>query len=136
MRTQTLIYYLKLLACEGVGVLNARKLLDRCQEVSDIFDQEKLRNILENQVLSERLMQSIHKIDSNLIADELDFIVQNNIQYVGILEEQYPRLLKECADAPIVLFYKGDLSLLNQNLLSIVGTRKITPYGKEVVENL
>src|SRR5690606_3238601 len=58
------------------------------------------------------------------------------IKWVGILDEEYPKILKECADAPIVLFYKGDLSVLKNKNLAVVGTRKMSDYGKEMVKEL
>lgn len=46
-------------------------------------------------------------------------------------EEGYPELLCECDDAPVMLFYKGCADLNNRKVLSIVGTRLASGYGKE-----
>ena len=136
MKTKTLTSYLKLLACEGIGVLNARKLLEQFKKASDIFDEDVFERTIENQTTKIRLRNLFRSIDLNLIESEIEFIHKNNIKWVGILDKNYPKLLKECADAPIVLFYKGDLNLLNHHSISIVGTRKMSVYGKEMIEKL
>ncbi|MBA5792041.1 DNA-protecting protein DprA [Flavobacterium sp. xlx-214] len=136
MNTQTLTSYLKILACDGLGVVNARKLLEASQDVTAIFESDFLDRFLELTIPPsiKKLIQEDHH--SALIQDELQFIQENNIQCVGFLDNAYPKLLKECADAPVVLFYKGNLNLLQNDCLSVVGTRKISSFGKEMVQNL
>ncbi len=65
----------------------------------------------------------------NSAKSELDFCVKNNIIPVASTDEEYPRLLKEMNDYPHVLYVKGNIKILNNRAVSIVGTRKITPYG-------
>lgn len=55
-------------------------------------------------------------------------------QYVSILDDHYPRLLKEIAQPPLVLFYRGDISLLKQKSVAIVGSRKHTSYGAMLIQ--
>ncbi|MFH2141748.1 MAG: DNA-processing protein DprA [Bacteroidota bacterium] len=68
--------------------------------------------------------------------DELEFVKRYNIKTLFYLDENYPNRLKECVDAPILLYYKGDTDFNTKKMISIVGTRKSTPYGKEVCENI
>ncbi|APH05271.1 DNA-processing protein DprA [Bacillus weihaiensis] len=59
------------------------------------------------------------------------------ISIVTIFDEMYPYLLKEISDPPPVLYYKGDLKLGHSpRLLSVVGTRNPTHYGKVTSELL
>jgi DNA processing protein len=53
-----------------------------------------------------------------------------DIECVTIMEERYPSLLKEIKDPPKILYYIGDLSLAYKICVSVVGTRKPTPYGR------
>jgi len=53
-----------------------------------------------------------------------------------ILDECYPACLKNLAQPPYVLYYKGDLSLLKQLSVSVVGSRNITAYAKTMTETL
>lgn len=136
MNQLTLTSYLKLLACEGIGVLSARKLLDLSKNVDRLFEAGN-KQFFADFNISKSIQYALLQFDKNdVIQEELKFIKKNTIQCVGILDDAYPKLLKECVDAPILLFYKGDLSILNNNCLAIVGTRKIAAYGKEVTANL
>ncbi|MBU1180158.1 DNA-processing protein DprA, partial [Patescibacteria group bacterium] len=56
--------------------------------------------------------------------------LQNNVKILTILDNEYPEKLKHLCDAPPILFYKGDLSCLNGSCLAVIGSRKITEYGK------
>lgn len=56
------------------------------------------------------------------------------IGFVTFLEKDYPENLKDILGAPVILYYKGTLSPRETNLVAIVGTRKMTSYGKEVTE--
>lgn len=62
------------------------------------------------------------------------------IQVIYIEDERYPARLRECPDAPIVIYFKGNCSLNPKRSLSIVGTRRASYYGREscrkIVESL
>ena len=45
----------------------------------------------------------------------------------------YPQRLRECADAPIILYYKGNADLNQSKIISIVGTRQCTQYGIDLI---
>src|SRR5690606_18971637 len=136
MEQQTLTSYLKLLACEGIGVYNARKLLDVFKDVEAVFNPDKW-HLFDQFDVNASIQQIIKHFDKDdLVKKEIEFINDNDIKCVGILDEEYPKILKECADAPIVLFYKGDLSVLKNKNLAVVGTRKMSDYGKEMVKEL
>lgn len=68
---------------------------------------------------------------------EYDFCEQNGIRIIPYSSDEYPFLLKadEVRDAPICLFYKGTGSINRHHVLSVVGTRHITEYGKRFCEN-
>lgn len=71
---------------------------------------------------------------------ELDFIKKHDIQTFFYLDEGYPTRLTYYNDSPALLYYKGSASLNNARVLAIVGTRKPTPQGvalcQEIVEGL
>lgn len=67
---------------------------------------------------------------------ELEFIEKNNINVHFYLDDQYPKRLKQCIDAPVVLYGKGNYELNLPRTLSIVGTRNATDYGTEFCEKL
>jgi DNA processing protein len=69
-------------------------------------------------------------------AAEIAFAEKNNIKILVRGTEGYPPKLHECIDAPHVLFYKGTAALDTARILSIVGTRSPTAYGRERVKEL
>ena len=66
-------------------------------------------------------------------AAEMEFIEKNGIQALTLNDTDYPHRLKECADAPIILYYKGTADLNKQHIINIVGTRQCTTYGQDIV---
>lgn len=57
-------------------------------------------------------------------------------KFITILSEEYPDVLKETYQPPLVLFYEGDKSLLHQRQIAIVGSRLASPYAYQVMEQL
>ena len=66
---------------------------------------------------------------------ELEFCKQKNIQVLIFSDEGYPARLRECEDAPLVLFYRGVANLNEKRIISVVGTRKISGWGKSICQN-
>lgn len=61
---------------------------------------------------------------------EVEYSIRNNINIIIENETEYPSRLRECQDAPDVIFFKGKADLNNLKVVSIVGTRNATEYGK------
>ena len=74
----------------------------------------------------------------NKINPEQSFaeLTRRQIEVVLISEPEYPKLLKEIAAAPPILYVRGEKKVLNQLSLAVVGTRKISAYGQQVCEEL
>jgi len=58
------------------------------------------------------------------------------VQILFYTHPDYPNRLKQIADAPTLLYYKGSADLNQAKIISMVGTRQCTPYGKEVTEQI
>ncbi len=67
---------------------------------------------------------------------ELEFARKNNIDIIFYADSRYPKRLKNCHDAPILLYSKGNANLNSQRIISIVGTRNATDYGKQLCRAL
>ena len=63
---------------------------------------------------------------------EYDYAQQKHIRCLTPADSTYPRLLSECEDAPLVLYSLGAADLNNPHAISVVGTRRITEYGKDL----
>ena len=84
---------------------------------------------------SPRLVEALKNWDEALQrADvEMQFISRYNIQALALNDPDYPARLRECADAPIIIYYKGTADLNQQRIVSIVGTRQCTTYGHDII---
>lgn len=68
---------------------------------------------------------------------EIDFVQNRGIRAIGFWEPDYPPLLRECPDAPVMLFAEGSFDFsAAPTAVSIVGTRSITPYGMAATEQI
>jgi DNA processing protein len=61
-------------------------------------------------------------------------ILSTGIKYLTIFDEDYPKSLSQIYDPPTVLYYKGEILQKDKNAIGVVGTRKITGYGKVITE--
>lgn len=67
---------------------------------------------------------------------EMEFIERNGIDVIFYTDKRYPKRLKSCNDSPILLFGKGNMELNLPHVVSIVGTRNATEYGKDICREL
>ncbi len=136
MSDDLLKYKIGISLIPGIGSINAKNLIAYTGGVEAVF-REKKRNLLKVPGIGEHLAEQIinHKVLEK--ADkEIEFINRYNIGYHFYLDENYPARLKNCEDSPIILFYKGDVDFNQAKVISIVGTRNATDYGKECCNKL
>lgn len=86
---------------------------------------------------SDRLKNIFRSLDKALKAAEAEmtFCEKHNISILTPSDLNYPRRLAECPDAPLVLYYMGNGDLNSNRIINIVGTRKSTPYGRDITES-
>ena len=84
---------------------------------------------------SPRLKESLRNWDDALkrAAAEMEFVEKHQIQALTLNSEDYPARLRECDDAPVILYYKGNAELNQRRVIDIVGTRHCTSYGQDLV---
>ena len=133
---QNLIYPIAITLAKGIGLITARQLIDSLEDISVLFS-EKKQVLLKDYGIPRKILEEIRKPEILERAEkEIEFIQKNQIIPLFIKEEDYPFRLKECADAPILLYKKGNADLNAERIISIVGTRNSTIYGKEITEKL
>ena len=64
---------------------------------------------------------------------ECRFMEEHRIRALTLTDDDYPQRLKECPDAPIILYYTGNADLNQKRIVSIVGTRRMTTYGQDLI---
>lgn len=85
--------------------------------------------------LPRKISEALSDIDAvrKRAEEELEYAERHGITVLTPLDDGYPRRLKECDDAPLMLFYKGTADLNATHIINIVGTRHSTPYGQDLV---
>ena len=103
---------------------SAQKLYEHRQDVGDMVEG-----------CTPRLIDALKDWDDAMKrADfELKFMQEHGIRAISLMDDDYPRRLMECPDAPIVLYYKGNADLNQMKIISIVGTRHMTSYGQDMI---
>ncbi len=130
-----ILYYLALQSVEGIGPVNARKLLEHCGGARQVLE-EKRKNLAIIKGIGPRILDQLNSQTIFKKAEkELRFIEKNNIGVSCIDDHNYPSKLKHCQDAPLVLFQRGNFNIRKKRIISIVGTRRMTQYGREFLNN-
>ena len=136
MLDEQLKYKIGISLIPGIGSVNAKKLIAYTGSIEGVF-KEKKKNLLKIPGIGEFLAENIVNQQVLDIAEkEIDFIDRNEVRHLFYLDDDYPARLKNCEDAPVVIFYKGEVDFNQVKVLSIVGTRNATDYGKECCNKL
>lgn len=135
---EDLLYKIAISLIPGIGPVTARTLIAYTGSAeSAILEKEK--SLLKIPGIGEINAQRIAGAQTEALDQakrEIDFIGKNQIQTYFYLDETYPNRLKGCTDAPIILYSKGNADLNESRIISIVGTRNATNYGREVCDEL
>lgn len=119
-----------------LNVLAQRFLMDAFGSASAIFDNRgDVRSVMPE--ASDVLCRNMAAMDEHLprVQQELDWARSKRVSCITLNDEAYPSRLKECPDAPIVLFYRGTADLNSARIINMVGTRQCTEYGKDICRN-
>jgi len=133
MTEQETLYAIALSFVPRLNLLNRKLLFEKMGSATEIFEyRQKLKEIIPD--ANKSTLEALAMMDTHLkrAEEELAFAQAGHIQCIGYNDEAYPARLRECPDAPILLYYRGNASLNSQHIISMVGTRQITPYGKDL----
>jgi len=126
------IYSIALTMVPGIGHIGAKHLIDGMNNAVDVF---RLRKEIPERIpeVSQRVVDALDCPQAVIRAEqEYEFIRKNRISCLTFHDEAYPSRLRECEDAPIVLFFKGNTDLNSLHILNMVGTRNATDYGTRI----
>lgn len=133
-------YKIALSMINGIGNVNAKKLVAYIGSPRAVFD-EKKQNILKVPGIGAKLVDEIYNKDALKKADdELNFIEKHGIKTFFYTDKDYPNRLKHYDDSPILLYYKGNAEFNHEKIISIVGTRNASNEGlyncKKLIEDI
>ena len=119
----------------GIGSVRFQRLLDTFHDLEIAWNASKVD--LLNAGIGEKASDNLIEFRRNRDLDQLyENILQNNIDVLLVCESDYPENLKQISNPPPVLYVRGTLSRNDVRAIAVVGTRKITAYGKSVVREL
>ncbi len=130
------LYQIALTLLPNVGSVLAKNLIAYCGSAENIFktSKGKLEKI---PMIGKERAEGIANADVMKQAEEeLKFTQKYNIEPIFFTDKNYPYRLKECSDSPVLLYYKGNANLNAEKIVGVVGTRRITEYGKEMTRKL
>lgn len=133
MTDQETLYMMALTQVPSLSLTNLHLLIDELGSASAIYENRKdIKQVLPS--ASPKFLDGMGDFCNYLkrAEEELEFCRKGKIRCLGLNDEDYPQRLKDCNDAPVLLYYRGSANLNSQHIVSMVGTRQITNYGKDL----
>ena len=133
MTDQETLYMIALTQVPSLSLTNLHLLIDELGSASAIYENRKdLKQVLPS--ASPKFLDGMGDFCNYLkrAEEELEFCRKGKIRCLGLNDEDYPQRLKDCNDAPVLLYFRGSANLNSQHIVSMVGTRQITNYGKDL----
>ena len=131
-----LIYKIALTQIPGIGSVLAKNVVSYCSGADKVFDKSAtfLKKI---PGIGDQIAKNISGFKDFSVAEkEVGFIEKKKVKPLFFLDKEYPYRLKNIPDCPIMLYVRGEANLSPEKCIAIVGTRKITEYGKQFVNTL
>lgn len=136
MDTQKLRAILRLQQTRSIGTILAKKLINTVGDVEFLF-KERSQSLQRINGVGAKIAKHLQdESQLHLIDKELQYVLDNKVDYLYFQDEDYPVYLKECADGPLLFFKEGNIDFKNDKILSIVGTRNMTSYGRDFCNQL
>lgn len=131
-----LLYQVALTLIPNIGDVHAKTLLNIYGDAHSVFkakkkDLEKIEGI---GAVRAKCIREFDNFQSS--EEELRFIEKYKITTLFLLDKAYPQRLLQCFDSPTLLYYRGNADLNHTRILSVVGTRNNSDYGKALCEHL
>ena len=141
-RTTDLFYLISLTRVEGLGSVTAGKMLETFGSAEAIFKANPAslqkfptggghERVPGNAAAAIKAFSGFQGVER-----ELRFIDTHKVQALTPADPGYPRRLLDCSDRPLVLYYQGVADLNHPRMISVVGTRKFSEYGRQLTEQL
>lgn len=130
------LYQLALSCMPGIGPVLAKNLLSYFGDAENVF-KAKSKHFTHIHGIGPKTLEFLNNNSALKRAEEeLKFIDKFKINALFITDDEYPKRLRNCADAPLTVYFKGNANLNAGKIISIVGTRNATDYGKEICRTL
>ncbi|TDQ07046.1 DNA-processing protein DprA [Pedobacter metabolipauper] len=132
----SLIHKIALTFIRSVGHVTARNLVSHFGTAEAVFKASKRELIKIPGVGPVTAAQILSNDALKMAGQQIKLIRKYKINVLFYTDEQYPKRLRNCYDAPILLYYRGNADLNHHRMVSIVGTRNATEYGRQLCKQL
>lgn len=132
----SLLHQVALTFIKKIGPLSAKSLIAHFGDAELIFKEPKSKLMKVPGIGEKRLYEADLAAALERAEEELRFMEKNGVDVIFYTDKTYPKRLKNCADGPILLYAKGNMDLNPQHVISVVGTRNATEYGKQLCRQL
>lgn len=138
---EQLLHLKLILSVDFLGPVKIRTLLSKFKTIENIFKESK-QSLSETDGIGTILAQRIKEVYRNknemekTLTKELEKLEKFNGRIVTVWDEEYPLILKKIYDPPLLFYIKGNLIEDDKHSVAVVGTRKITEYGKSQTERI
>ena len=133
---EDIFYWLALSLTPGLGSILIKRLLDRFKTPEAVFHAPQ-KDLLKIEGLGKRVAGEIRKGPlENAVKRELSLLEKTGGRIVTLEDDAYPKRLKDIYDPPALLYVRGELREEDELAVSIVGSRKTSPYGRWFTEKI
>jgi len=128
-------YLVALSYLDNLGPVTLQKILEHLgPEAVWLASFSDFKKIGLNEKIAESIINQRKIIDPDKIVNQL---AKEKIEVLSIFDDGYPKLLKEIYAPPVVIYFRGNAEILSRPVaLAVVGSRKISSYGRQVMPDL
>lgn len=123
---------LALIFTRGVGSRTIVHLIDTFGSAEAVYAASKEELMMRAELRPEIAERIVKREGHPAAYREAEYIMRHKLRAIAATDKEYPEALRETYDRPHVLFVRGDVGALSRRLLSIVGTRDMSPHGQDV----
>lgn len=137
-RPDDLLYKIAIELIPKIGSIHAKRLIAYCGGPEAVFKESKRALQKIPGFGDNRVEEIVNQHILSIAEDEIKFIEKYNIRTLYYLDSDYPERLRRCEDGPVLLYLKcNEMPNLDYDkIISVVGTRKASDYGKEFCNTL
>lgn len=134
--TNEQLYRIALSMIPNIGSIMIKNLIAYCGSAEEVFKAPKAKLLKIPLVGEERAAAIVNADVMKEAGEELKYVQENDIEVIFFTDSTYPERLKQCTDSPALMYFNGKCDFNNPKVISIVGTRRATDYGKDITKRL
>jgi DNA processing protein len=136
LKTMSQLHQVALTFIKNIGPMLAKSLVSYFGGAEEVFNAPRSKWMKVPGIGEKTVEQMDMGAALKRAEEELKFVEKNNVETLFYTDSKYPKRLKNCNDSPVLLYAKGNAKFNSKRIISIVGTRNATDYGKTLCRQL